>query len=149
VRRARVSRQEEIAKQEEKRAEPEPVNSWFSSPASPWDSEAKRSNPWATELDSEQAAGIHEVASDRTLTSSGSDSSNGGNASSDGLASVISDLSAAEVASTHPTATQAEVDAMVAKVLSKLSPEVMQAVTRELLKPVITLLVQDELKSKK
>ena len=62
---------------------------------------------------------------------------------------MISDVSAAEVASTHPTATQAEVDAMVAKVLSKLSPEVMQAVTRELLKPVIASLVQDELKSKK
>jgi hypothetical protein len=58
-------------------------------------------------------------------------------------------LSAAEVASTHPTATQAEVDAMVAKVLSRLSPEVMQAVTRELFKPIIASLVQDELKSKR
>jgi hypothetical protein len=62
---------------------------------------------------------------------------------------VISDLSAAEVSSTQPAATQTEVDAMVAKVLSKLSPEVLQAVTRELLKPVIAALVADELKSKK
>ena len=62
---------------------------------------------------------------------------------------MISDLSAAEVASTHPAASQAEVDEMVAKVLAKLSPEVMQAVTRELLKPVIASLVQDELKLKK
>jgi hypothetical protein len=101
-------------------------------------------------LDSEKAATTDEVETARTATNSDWDSSSGtGNASSDELATVISGLSAAEVASTHPTATQTEVDAMVAKVLSKLSPEVMQAVTRELLKPVITSLVQDELKSKK
>ena len=126
------------------------MNSWFSSPASPWDSDAKRSNPWAAALDSEKAATTDEVETARTATNSDWDSSSGtGNASSDELATVISDLSAAEVASTHPTATQAEVDAMVAKVLSRLSPEVMQAVTRELFKPIIASLVQDELKSKR
>jgi hypothetical protein len=98
-------------------------------------------------LESDKAAHSDETAMSRRGES---DSSSGnGNASSDALATVISDQSAAEVASTHPTATQTEVDDMVAKVLSKLSPEVMQAVTRELLKPVIASLVQDELKSKK
>jgi hypothetical protein len=127
------ARQEEIVRQSAKRAEPEPVNSWFSTPASPWDSDAKRSNPWAAALESSRLA-----------TTSGD-----GNVSPDALAAVISDLSAAEVASTHPAATPTEMDEMVAKVLSKLSPEFMQAVTRELLKPVIASLVQDELKSKK
>jgi CheY-like chemotaxis protein len=150
ARQEEAARQEEIARQSAKLAEPEPVNSWFSSPASPWDSDAKRSNPWAAALDSEKAATTDEVETARTATNSDWDSSSGtGNASSDELATVISDLSAAEVASTHPTATQAEVDAMVAKVLSRLSPEVMQAVTRELLKPIIASLVQDELKSKR
>jgi predicted flavoprotein YhiN len=82
------------------------------------------------------------------MIASGGDSSSG-NGSSDALTTVISDLSAAEVSSTHPAASQAEVDAMVAKVLAKLSPQVLQAVTQELLKPVIASLVQDELKSKK
>ena len=101
-------------------------------------------------MESARTATTDAVENARTTTNSSSDSSSGnGNVSSDALAAVISDLSAAEVASTHPTATQAEVDGMVAKVLSKLSPEVMQAVTRELLKSVIVSLVQDELKSKK
>jgi CheY-like chemotaxis protein len=149
------AQQEEIARQSAKQAEPNPVNSWFSSPASPWDSDPKTSNPWAAALESAKTATTDAMEKDamedaRTTRSSSSDSSSvHGNVSSDALAAVISDLSAAEVASTHPTATQTEVDEMVAKVLSKLSPEVMQAVTRELLKPVIASLVQDELKSKK
>jgi CheY-like chemotaxis protein len=150
ARREEAARQEETARRQEKRAEPEPVNSWFSRPASPWDSDTTRSNPWAAALESEKRTATEEVEDTRTATNNSLDSSSGsGSTSSDALATVISDLSTAEVASTHPTATQAEVDAMVAKVLSKLSPEVLQAVTRELLKPVIASLVQDELKSKK
>jgi hypothetical protein len=42
-----------------------------------------------------------------------------------------------------------EMDAVVANVLSKLSPEVLQAVTREILKPVIAAMVAEEMKSKK
>jgi CheY-like chemotaxis protein len=38
---------------------------------------------------------------------------------------------------------------MVAKVLSKMSPEMLQAVTREILKPVVEAMVRDELKAKK
>jgi hypothetical protein len=101
-------------------------------------------------LESAKPAATDEVETARTATSGSSDSSFGsGDAPTDALATVISDLSAAEVASTQPAATQTEVDAVVARVLSKLSPEVLQAVTRELLKPVVAALVQDELKSKK
>ena len=42
-----------------------------------------------------------------------------------------------------------DMDALVAKVLSKLSPEMLQAVTRELLKPIVETLVRDELKTNK
>ena len=40
-------------------------------------------------------------------------------------------------------------DDLVAKVLAKLNPEVLQAVTREILKPVVEAMVQEEMKSKK
>jgi len=40
-------------------------------------------------------------------------------------------------------------DDLVARVLAKMSPEVLQAVTREILKPVVEALVKEELKSKK
>jgi len=40
-------------------------------------------------------------------------------------------------------------DDLVAKVLAKLSPEVLQAVTREILKPVVEAMVKEEMKSKK
>jgi CheY-like chemotaxis protein len=148
ARQEKIARQEEIARPKEKRAEAEPVNNWFSRPASPWDSDATRSNPWAASLESSKPASTDEVETAPTATNSGSESPSG-EGSSDALANVISDLSVAEVASTPSPATQTEVDAMVAKVLAKLSPEVLQAVTRELLKPVVAALVQDELKSKK
>jgi CheY-like chemotaxis protein len=40
-------------------------------------------------------------------------------------------------------------DDLVAKVLARMSPEVLQAVTREILKPVVEAMVQEEMKSKK
>ena len=40
-------------------------------------------------------------------------------------------------------------DDLVAKVLAKMNPEVLQAVTREILKPVVEAMVQEELKLKK
>jgi hypothetical protein len=40
-------------------------------------------------------------------------------------------------------------DDLVAKVLANLNQEVLQAVTREILKPVVEAMVKEELKSKK
>jgi len=49
-----------------------------------------------------------------------------------------------------PEATPApNMDDLVAKVLAKMNPEVLQAVTREILKPVVEAMVKEELKSKK
>ena len=49
-----------------------------------------------------------------------------------------------------PAATPApNMDDLVAKVLAKMNPEVLQAVTREILKPVVEAMVKEELKSKK
>lgn len=47
---------------------------------------------------------------------------------------------------TTPVAT--DMDELVARVLAKMSPEVLQAVTREILKPVVEALVKDELNKK-
>jgi CheY-like chemotaxis protein len=44
---------------------------------------------------------------------------------------------------------QPDMDALVARVLSKMSPDVLQKVTQEILKPVIAALIKEELDSKK
>jgi CheY-like chemotaxis protein len=54
------------------------------------------------------------------------------------------DSSAKDVSSAPP-----DMDALVAKVLAKMSPEMLQAVTREILKPVVEAMVRDEIGSKK
>ncbi len=46
-------------------------------------------------------------------------------------------------------ATAPSMDDVVAKVLARMSPEVLQAVTREILKPVVEAMVKEEMKSKK
>ncbi len=46
-------------------------------------------------------------------------------------------------------AAQPNMDELVARVLSRMSPDVLQKVTRDILKPVIEAIIQDELNSKK
>ncbi|HUL33929.1 MAG TPA: response regulator [Candidatus Eisenbacteria bacterium] len=46
-------------------------------------------------------------------------------------------------------AQQTDMDALVARVLAKMSPEVLQKVTQEILKPVIEAIIKDELDAKK
>ena len=48
----------------------------------------------------------------------------------------------------EPAAPESSLDDVVAKVLAKMSPEVLQAVTREILKPVVEAMVRDELNKK-
>ncbi len=48
-----------------------------------------------------------------------------------------------------PVAAQPDMDELVARVLSKMNPAVLQKVTREILKPVIEAIVRDEIESKK
>jgi hypothetical protein len=47
------------------------------------------------------------------------------------------------------TAPAASMDDLVARVLARMSPEVLQAVTREILKPVVEAMVKEEMKLKK
>jgi CheY-like chemotaxis protein len=50
---------------------------------------------------------------------------------------------------TSPQPAASNMDDLVSKVLAKMSPEVLQAVTREILKPVVEAMVKEELKAKK
>jgi hypothetical protein len=52
---------------------------------------------------------------------------------------------AAKIAETS----QQDMDALVANVLAKMSPEMLQAVTREILKPVVAAMIRDEINAKK
>jgi CheY-like chemotaxis protein len=55
----------------------------------------------------------------------------------------------APAAVTSSKAPEPSMEDMVAKVLAKMSPEMLQAVTREILKPVVEAMVRDELNAKK
>ena len=50
---------------------------------------------------------------------------------------------------TAPEVAQPDMDALVARVVAKINPEVLQRVTQEILKPVIEALIKDELASKR
>jgi CheY-like chemotaxis protein len=56
---------------------------------------------------------------------------------------------ATEATAAAPSAPEPNMDDLVAKVLAKVSPEVLQAVTRDILKSVVEGIVRDELNSKK
>ena len=162
---------------EVKPAEPETKASkepWFSVPSNPWNAEMEKANRLASAWDAavpaaaplasgngtekateavsettqkaiEEAAlppaaveAIREeaafVAEDATLTAADQASSESFHARHE----------AAEAA-----ASKNNMDDLVAKVLARMSPEVLQAVTREILKPVVEAMVNEELKLKK
>jgi hypothetical protein len=53
------------------------------------------------------------------------------------------------VAGARPEAAKPDMDALVARVLEKMNPELLQKMTHEFLRPVIEAIIQDELSSKK
>ena len=67
----------------------------------------------------------------------------------DGTSFYAHEEAAAAPAPTPTPAPAPSMDDLVAKVLARMSPEVLQAVTREILKPVVEAMVKEELKSKK
>ena len=151
-----------------------PKESWFSVPSNPWNAEMEKANRLASAWDAavpvaalpasnngaekandavsetpqkviekadlpaaaveairEEAA---QVAEDATLTAEEQAASE----------SFYARHEAAEAA-----ASKSSMDDLVAKVLANLSPDVLQAVTREILKPVVAAMVKEEMKSKK
>jgi CheY-like chemotaxis protein len=132
---------------EEKTSEPVAINSWFSRPASPWDTDVQRSSLTSTwDAPRVAAAASESVAAEDAPEGRATN----GQSSHEEVATVISDepaVQAAPAVEEKPAAV--DTDALIAKILSRMSPDVMQTLTRELLKPMVAALVEDELKNKK
>ena len=159
-------RREAVEQHEEKAPESSVVNGWFSRPTSPWDTDAQKMNPLAASWDAGKTATSGNVAPE-AATEQGHESShqlghetpdhearsNDSQASLDEVAAVVSDDLHGDQAGSHAEQSaawhDAEMDALVAKVLAKMNPEVLQTLMREILKPVVTAIVEDELRVKR
>ena len=156
-------------------AEPAPAapvnNSWMSVPPSPWDAEVAKASKLAATWDTSVAVAAppvpvvqEEPASERAFerapavevehTASPSYLPTATEEVIREEAAQVVEESAPETLHTPPAVAEAVADAapsvddMVAKVLAKMDPSVLQAMTRELLKPVIETIVREELNKK-
>jgi CheY-like chemotaxis protein len=150
---------------EEKAPESSVVNNWFSRPASPWDTDAQKMNPLAASWDTGKTAASengasevpaateqgHKTASYETPTNETPSSDS--QVSLEEVAAVVSDEPHAHESASHAEQSaawhEAEMDALVSKVLARMNPDVLQTLMREILKPVVTAIVEDELRVKR
>ena len=150
-----------------------PKESWFSIPANPWNAEMEKANRLASAWDgavpvaalpasNNGAEKLTEAVSETTQQVIEADLPAAAvEAIREEAAQVTEDatLTAEEQASSESfyarheaaeaAASKSSMDDLVAKVLANLSPDVLQAVTREILKPVVAAMVKEEMKSKK
>jgi CheY-like chemotaxis protein len=148
----------------------EPANSWFSNHTTPWEIDAQKATALASTWDvspvpepvvTESAAAVSFVSSDVAVPSS----TEAPETFETSLTNVEetqeipvehemesdspSAIAEPEATPSTPTAEEPDVDELVARVLAKMSPDVLQKVTRELLKPMIESIVRDEISGKK
>jgi CheY-like chemotaxis protein len=159
---------------EVKEAEPEKKaskDSWFSVASNPWDAEIEKANRLASAWDAavpapsaasngtekaaeavgeETKAGIKEAAlpaaAVEAIREEAAQVAEGVTQAATPSVSAETIFAAPKEASEAATPSM---DDLVAKVLAKLNPEMLQAVTREILRPVVEAMVKEELKSKK
>jgi CheY-like chemotaxis protein len=163
----------EVAKTEPEKKEGK--DSWFSVTPNPWDAELKKANQLASTWDAPKAMDkpaeptmvpektaepvIEEakaVIQEAPLPSATVEAIREEAAQVAGSASQTADQGASgdlyvreEAGKSSAPEAAANTDDLVAKVLAKMSPDVLQAVTREILRPVVEAMVKEELKSKK
>ena len=157
------------------------MNSWFSSVASPWDTEAQKASRLASTWDAPATSAPAANTIPETVAPYAHEevAKEDPAATVDALAPAVSEDVQAKVEEaalppatveaireeTHQVAETAVQEApavdtsskapdpsmedMVAKVLAKMSPEMLQAVTRDILKNVVESMVRDELNAKK
>ena len=154
------------------------ASSWFSSVASPWDAEVQKANRLASTWDAPAAGVPADSAVPETVYYSGGHEETAKEdpaATVDALTPVLDEdaeaaaLPAATVEAIREeaqyvaeTAVQGaptvesnaktpepNMEDLVAKVLAKISPDMLQAVTRDILKNVVESMVRDELNAKK
>ncbi len=151
--------------------------SWISTPPNPWDAEIKKASQLASTWDAPAETNAPPAASNGSAASTLSEETKAvieeaalppaaveaireeaaqvtedvaqvtTQESSSGTSFYASEESVETPAA--PAAPAPSMDDLVAKVLSKMSPDMLQAVTREILKPVVEAMVKEELKSKK
>jgi CheY-like chemotaxis protein len=143
---------------------------WFSSAPSPWDSEIQKANRLASAWDSgvaplatESTNGTGKVVElpvageavqvaieEAALPPAAVEAirEEAAQVAEDAVQAATQPASAATAVSA-PEEKTPSMDDLVAKVLAKMSPDVLQAVTREILKPVIEAMVKEEMESKK
>jgi len=156
-----------------------PKEPWFSVPSNPWNAEIEKANKLASAWDAtapvatppaanngtEKAAEpvsetTQKVIDEAALPAAAVEAIREEAAQVAGDATQTTEQQATEGASFYapealietpvpaPEATPS-MDDLVARVLARMSPEVLQAVTREILKPVVEAMVKEEMKSKK
>jgi CheY-like chemotaxis protein len=153
-------------------------DSWFSVPANPWDAEIEKANRLASAWDAPAASApsngtekAAEAVSEETqkvieeaalpaaaveaireeAAQVAEDATHGVEQhTSDGTSfyAPVPPDALVETPTAKPAASPS-MDELVARVLAKMSPEVLQAVTREILKPVVEAMVKEEMNSKK
>ncbi len=158
-------------------AEPQTKTSkepWFSVPSNPWDAEMEKANRLASAWDASTAVAAPPVSSNGTeKTAEGVSESTqkvieeaalpaaaveaireeAAHVAEDATPTAEEQITDGKNFYAHEEAAEApaptpSMDELVAKVLAKMSPEVLQAVTREILKPVVEAIVKEEMKSK-
>ena len=146
---------------------------WYSVPSNPWDAEAQKASQLASTWDAPAETANLEARSDVEEAGVAEEVASGYAASADpglemelpteteeiireeaahAVEETVYDIPAPH-ASTYSRespseANSANVEEIVARVLAKMSPEVLHAVTREILKPVVEAIVRDELDRK-
>jgi CheY-like chemotaxis protein len=133
------------------------TNSWFSTPSSPWDTDAQHKEKLAASWDSGTAA---ESGAAATAINNAPETHSNGESSHEEVTAVLADEPPASVsapatptpeASAAPqgSTSEAEMDALIARVMAKLNPEALNAMAQQILKPAVAAILADELKSKK
>jgi CheY-like chemotaxis protein len=144
-------------------AEPPATSSWFSVTRNPWETEAQKASQLASSWDAvavaapkEPEAAVTEGASAYASEPLVSEEAAIPAATVEAIreeaahvAESVTQEASAAGGTAKTSAAETDMEAMVAKVLSKLNPDVLQALTREILKPVIESIVKDELSAKK
>ena len=127
--------------------------SWFSTPPSPWDAEAQKATRLASTWDAlvtpaptpAPAAAISEVTSS-FATAAGPDEIEIVSATE--AAAVIPEAVATAREEVSHGATEIDIEAIAARVLARMSPDRLQEVARELLKPAIEAIIREEMNKK-
>jgi hypothetical protein len=147
----------------------EPANSWFSNHTTPWEIDAHKAAALAAAWDASPAPEPVVSGSSTSSSFASSDVSLASSAEPEETfetvtpqidetqevsvhaetESIYSSSAVAEPESSPVAAKDSETDELVARVLAKMSPDLLQKLTNEILKPVIETIVRDELSGKK